>query len=182
MKIIREPNTVQELVNQAKYLIDGPVAFSLPGLKRRGWIAVPTLDVGRLFRSSYENLVAYGPRWGCTQMFAIPTDPEVDFCADMELSLEEFDTFYSEYGFYDFILMPNCAKFAILPTTADYKLVAGSANTVEQIFGRSIEYIEAEYQNFADSMNLATGSDFVKREQARYLGVLNRYKALYRNA
>ena len=97
----------------------------------------------------------------------------------MELSLEEFDTFYSEYGFYDFILMPNCDKFAILSTTADYNLVAGSANTIEQIFGRGIEYIEAEYQNFADSMNLATGSDFVKREQARYLGVLNRYKALY---
>jgi hypothetical protein len=181
MKLISDPDIVINLCEKAKGLIEDPSAFRLSSLKQKGWLAVPTTKEGRLFRSEFEYIVGEAGQLRCTRLYAIPLDFDegAEYCVEMDISIDDFDDFYAEYGFCNFLLFPDCQKFAILSTVYDYNVVAASKEVLERILRRKVEDMEADFQDFADSLDTENGSDFVRREQARYLGILKKYRALH---
>lgn len=136
------------IVNDSKYI-------NSEWIKSGKYTAVPVESAGHFDESDATRLADALQVAGYNEIFAIATEPlgDVPHCYKVTVSKEGLVKFSHVCSPFNFLLIPEDPKLAVLCTVYDYFLVAGPQAFVEAVVGKGIDSAREEFKNYACSWN-----------------------------
>jgi hypothetical protein len=149
----------------------GVFEFSANWLVKQGWKAVPVESAARIPLGDISRIVHALNGAGCSQCFAIATEPLGEMPACYLLSVDDLDfrELNHELGPFRFLLTDKTGSWAI-SCTEWYNVFAGQPLLLEAMLGKPIEQARQEYLEFASS--LAKHPDELLLKIAKYYATI----------
>ena len=150
------PMTDQKLIDQletgAALLLDGPWHLRQEALASRAWTVAPTEKGRHVEPEEAERIAAAIRQETSAPCYALATEPAggQPRCYEVPASEEGLLGFSHECAGLNVILVPSDFAFAVLFTSEDYNVYAGTKRFVEAALGVSLPVARAAFQQFAD--------------------------------
>lgn len=151
MMPVTEPELFERVMSLPRDIVEDHFDLKLDWLVSKEWVAVP-VDSGMHFdENDIERLSQAAISIGCSQCFAIATEPlgELPRCYQLETTPDDLLAFNRKWGAFNFVLIPETRVFAVLCTSEDYFIVAGTCEFVKKAVGRDISVARAEFEEYA---------------------------------
>jgi hypothetical protein len=170
IQAVANADVVRQLEAMAAQVFDEPWHLRAAWIIDRGWIVVP-VEKGRHFEEDDAARTARAMRgFGYEQCYAVATEPMDDdpHAYSVPATRDGLIDFSRTTAGLNFILIPQDLSFAVLCTSEDYNLYAGSRDFVELALGTDVDSARAQFREIAAD----------EWWQGRLLQVSERYEAL----
>ncbi len=153
--------------------LDNTYQLTREFLRVRGWVVVPVESALHIDEHDAERLARAASLLGKTKLRAVLLEglKEVRSHLEVEATKEGLLLFNRECAHFNFALLPEDQSFAVICTTDDYYLVAGSKKFVEIVTGKEVAEARSDFEVFASD------SFWSEPERARLVGVCRQYES-----
>jgi hypothetical protein len=149
---VTDPKLIERLEASVSPLLDGPWHFRGEALTQRSWVATPVEKSRHVEPEDVERIAAAILKETSAPCYALATEPSGSQprCYEVAASEEGLLSFSHECAGLNFILIPPDFAFALLFTSEDYNVYAGSKRFLEMALGKSLPEARAAFLRYAD--------------------------------
>jgi len=142
---------VQRVKAQVNDLVDAPWHLKTEALARRGWIAVPAEKARHLTEAEARALARTLREDGLEHCYAFATEQTGIHTSvyRVEASVAGLLKFSGECAGLNFIVVPADVSCAVLCTTEDYNVYAGTADFLRRALGTDIDAARTSFLEYA---------------------------------
>jgi hypothetical protein len=169
---ITDPVEIDRLALLVEEVVEKPFHLRPEWLRKNRLAAVPVESASHFYEREAEWLAQAARSIGCGECFAVATEPleNTVLCYRVPATQEAFLAFSRECFSLNYVLIPEDRSFAVLCTSEDYYVVAGSQSFVTKAAGSGIDTARKMFLRAANDITLP-GAD-----RERLLAVAKRYE------
>jgi len=131
--------------------MDDSCQFTRDFLSKEGWLVVPVESGQHFDKHDAERIAKAATLLGQAKLRAVLLEDLRDVMDHLEVDATEdgLVLFSRECAHFNFALLPEDRSFAVICTTNDYYLVAGSRRFVEAATGKEATEARSDFRRFA---------------------------------
>lgn len=169
---ITDPVQIDRLTLLIEDVVEKPFHLKLEWLEKNQLAAVSVESASHFYEREAEWLSQAALLIGCGECFAIATEPleNTVLCYRVPTTQEAFLEFSRECFSLNYILIPEDKSFAVLCTSEDYYIVAGSQSFVTRAIGSSMITARKMFLRVVNDITLS------ETERERLLAIAKRYE------
>lgn len=170
----RAPNgsRASEVERWVETTLDGSMHFTPGFLRDHGWLVVPVESGLHLDESDAKCISRAASLCGKTKLRAVLLEElkEARNHLEVDATVEGLLLFSRECAHFNYALLPEDYSFAVICTTSDYFLVAGSRRFVKAATGKEIAAARSDFEEYASD------DSWSDSDRARLVEVSRRYE------